>query len=179
MDETKVEAPVIEHGFMQEVKPEEEKKVEPVDFFARIVRPHNKKSREVTQEDVPRLIKEANVLYNICFTRCGIYNGAHAVHHSQIDDTDPLNFFVTAAKEIIINPVMTRHTNALVDSKEGCVTFWDTPEKVVGRYHKSEFDFITLTSEEKLSEKFHISLVGKDSKIFQHETDHANGILIY
>lgn len=179
MEETKIEAPVVEHGFIQEVKAEDVKKEEPIDFLAKLVKPHNNKSRPVVDTDIPRVIEDAKVMFNLCYTHCGIYNGAHAVHNSQINDTDPLNFFVTASQEIIINPVITRHTNALVDSIEGCITFNDKPEKVVGRFHKVEVDCQTLNKDEKFSEMLHLKLTGKDSKIFQHEIDHSNGILIY
>lgn len=204
MDEAKVEVPVIEHGLMQEVgmAPKEGDTVVtsatadgpkdivvngptdvpvngPVDFFARIVPPHHNKSRPVTEADLPKVMEEGKVLYNLCYTRCGRYNGAHAVHHSQIDDKDPMNFFITADREIIINPTMTRHTKALVDSKEGCVTFFDNPEKIVGRFHKIEVDFQTITKEDKLSEVFHVELTGKASKIFQHEIGHGNAEYIY
>ena len=157
----------------------EEPKKEPIDFFAKLVKPHNKKSRPVVDTDIPRVIEDAKVMYNLCYTQCGIYPGAHAVHNSQINDIDPLNFFVTASKEIFINPVITRHTKAFVDSKEGCLTFYDKPEKIVGRFHKTEIDCQTLNKDEKLSEVIHLKLQGKDSKIWQHEIDHSNGILIY
>jgi len=163
-----------------EVKKEDlEGKKEPIDFFSKLVKPHNKKSRPVVETDIPRLIEDAKTMFNLCYTRCGNYNGAHAVHHSQIDDIDPLNFFVTAGQEIFINPVITRHTKTTVSSKEGCLSFYNLPEKIVERYHKCEFSCQTLNKDNKLSEKIHLKMQGKDAKVFSHEIDHANCIYIY
>lgn len=157
----------------------EKAKIEPIDYLSKLVKPHNKISREVTEADIPRLIEDAKILFNLCYTQCGPYPGAYAVHDSQINDTDPLNFFVTASQEIIINPVITRHVNTLTDSKEGCLSFHDKPEKIVSRFHKIEVDCRTLNKEEKLSEVIKLKLSGKDSKVFQHEIQHGLGEYIY
>jgi len=183
-NENKIEAPVIEHGFIQEVGKEEvevknEDIKEPTDFTLRLVSPHKKVSRDVTDSDIPRLLDEAKILYNLCYSMVGIYPGAYAVHHSQIDDKDPLNFFVTANKEIIINPVITRHTKTTVDSKEGCVTFSDKPEKIIQRYHKIEVDYRTLDNDGKLTDIIHTNVQGKNAFILQHEIDHASSKYIY
>lgn len=170
---------------MKEVKDLETKDVvvdgdkKPIDFFSRIVLPHKVKSREVTEDDIPTILEDGKVLYNLCFTQCGDYKGAYAVHHSQINDHSPLNFFINNQAEIIINPVITRHTRHTVDSKEGCISFPYSPEQIVQRYHKIEVDFRTLTKENKLSELRHLELSGKMAFIFQHEISHANAEYIY
>ena len=165
----------------KEVKDKEvpvEKK-EPVDFTLRIVKPHTVISAPVTEEDVPRLIEDAKVMYNLCYTVVGRYPGAYAVAHAQIDDKKPLRFFVTSMQEIIINPVITRHTKTPVDSKEGCITFSDKDQKIMPRYHKIEVDMQTLTADGKLSEVQHVCLSGRDAFMFQHEIDHMNALYIY
>jgi peptide deformylase len=187
MEENKtIEAPVIEHGFMQEVTKEElateikdNKKEEPTDFTLRLVKPHTKVSRDVITDDLPRVLEEAKVLYNLCYSLVGIYPGAHAMAHPQIDDKDPLRFFVTANKEIIINPKITRHTKTPVDSKEGCMSYSDQPKKMVGRYHKVEVDYQTLDNDGKLTEVMHSNIQGKNSFITQHEVDHLDAKYIY
>ena len=89
----------------------------------RIVPAHKKVSREVTEKDIDRVIEEVRVLHAICFEKVGIYRGAYAMAHPQIDDKDPLRLFVTVDKKIIINPVITNKTKYQVDSREGCVTY--------------------------------------------------------
>ena len=43
----------------------EEKKEE--NLLLRVVPPHSKVSREVLESDIERVVKEATVLYNLCF----------------------------------------------------------------------------------------------------------------
>lgn len=151
----------------------------------RLVKPHSKKSRSVTETDVNRVVEESVVLYELCFTPVGLYKGAFAVHHSQIDDKDPLNFFVSADKRIIINPTITRHSNYLVDSKEACLTFPEKEQIVVPRWQKCEIDYVTIMVDPKDNKKFKLSSVikeklnGPSAFIIQHEVNRGNGTYIY
>jgi peptide deformylase len=152
------------------------------DLSMRIVPPHNKVSRPVTQEDMKRVMVEAYILRDLCFTPNGLYGTAFAMHHSQIENEDPLNFFVMNDGRVIINPAMTRHTNHPVDSVEGCMTYPEFNQKVVQRYQKIEVDFQTAEGTEEeptLSDVMKSSLSGKDAKIFQHEMDHGTGKYIF
>lgn len=151
----------------------------------RVVPPHSKVSREVTEKDVIRVTEEAKILYAICFEPMGLYKGAHAMAHPQIDDKDPLRFFVTSDRKIIINPVITRHSNYFVDSTEGCRTFSDKQQVIVPRWQKIEVDYVTIMLDPKDKEKFklssgqHDNLSGFPAFIVQHETDHLNAKYIY
>jgi len=151
----------------------------------RVVKPHGKKSREVTKDDVDKVVKEAMVMFELCFTPVGMYNFAYAIAHPQIDDKDPLAFFITADKKIIINPKITRHSNYTKDSKEGCVTFNDMPENIVQRWHKIEVEYVTIMVDPEDENKFTLSspinekLSSKTSVIYQHEIDHLEGKCIY
>lgn len=152
-------------------------------FLTRYVKPHTKVSREVTEADVPRVVEEAHVLYNLCFTQTSRYAGAYAVAHPQIDDKDPLRFFVTKDKMIVINPVITRHTHHLINYREGCTSFPDKAPVVTQRWNKCEMDYQTLEDDGKggvkLSDKIHAELEGHDAKVVQHEIDHLCGVLLY
>lgn len=181
---------IDENGEEKEIKekPQEasaEMKIPEDSVLARLVAPHELKSRQVTKEDIDCVVNDSKILYEICFTVFGPYHGAYAMHHSQIDAKDPLNFFVTADRQIIINPVITRHTNYTVDSKEGCVTFPNSIWEIVPRWHKIEVEYITIMSDPDNEGKFKFSNViaedwsGKDAKIFQHEFDHGEGKYIY
>lgn len=158
----------------------EQKTEEPIDFLKRIVPPHTKVSREVTDEDVQRVIEEAKVLYNICFSQNGPYNGAIAMAHPQIDDKDPLRFFVTASAELIINPVITRQSDFKVDSVEGCYTYPSLkPLRNVPRSNKIDVEFQTIESDGQLSRIGFKKLSGRESKIWQHEIGHLDAKYIY
>lgn len=154
-------------------------------MLGRLVKPHSKKSREVTNKDIKRVLEEVKILHELCFLPTGKYNGAYAMHHGQIDDRDPLSLFVTADHKIIINPVITRHSGYTVDSKEGCVTYPDKEQIIVQRWHKMELDFVTIMTDPKDSTKFqlssimHGSLSGPEAFCFQHEIDHGDSKYIY
>jgi len=161
----------------------EEKKVSEV--LKRLVPPHKKASRTVTEADLDRVMEEAKILYKICFESIGDYTGAFAMHHSQIDDKDPLSLFVTCDRKIVINPVITRHSNYTTDSKEACMSFADRPQIIVPRWHKIEVDYITIMVDPDDKDKFKLSGVQKEkfsslpSFIWQHEIDHGNAQFIY
>jgi len=152
---------------------------------ARLVPSHKKDSRDVTEADIDRVIEEAKILYEICFTPVGDYNGAFAMAHSQIDDKDPMKLFVTRERSIIINAKITRHSNYTVDSEEACVSFPDRPQIIVPRWHKIEVEYMTIMVDPEDKDKFKLSSVqkeslsGRESFVWQHEIDHQNSQFIY
>lgn len=154
----------------------------PVDVAARIVPPHSKISREVTAEDLKRIIVDAYVLRDLCFAKNGLFISAYAMAHPQIDAVDPLNFFVMNDGRVIVNPKITNHTKHTVDSQEACMTFPNLDQRVVQRYNKIDVDFQSIEGgeeEPKLTEVMHVSLSGKEAKIFQHEISHLLGSYIF
>ena len=150
-----------------------------------MVPPHDKISRLVTERDVPRVVEAAKILHEICFAANGRYNGAYAMHHSQIEDKDPLQLFVTWDRKIIINPVITRHSNYFADSKEACMSFPMEDQVIVPRWQKIEVDYVTIMSDPGKEGEFKLSSVqqeklsGPESFVWQHEIDHGEGKLIY
>lgn len=160
---------------------EPEKKEEATNFLVRLMPPHKLKSRIVKDEDIPRLVEDLKVMYNLCFTQNGPYAGNYAICHPQIDNTDPLRAFVTSTKEILINPKIIKHTKAYVDSLEGCATFPQNPPKIVNRFNKITVEFQTLNGQDeiKLSPVITEEVSGLRAKIFQHEISHMAGKYIY
>jgi len=166
-----------------EVKTEEQPKLSVYDeanrVLDKIVKPHNKKSRPITEEDIPRIVEDSKTLYEICLV------GAYAMHHSQINSEDPLSFFVTKNREIIINPIITRHSNYTTDSKEGCMSFMGMERVTVQRWPKMEVTYQTITVDPedktkfKLSNPIEDSVSGRTSFVFQHEMDHGEAKFIY
>jgi hypothetical protein len=116
-------------------------------YLARYVPPHNKPSRLVTEEDVPKIVEEGKVMINLCRIPRGGARGAEAIAHMQIEDKDPLAFFVTQKGEVIINPEIVRHSCYMVDKEEGCMSFPAELPKKVFRYHKTDTKFQTLVKD--------------------------------
>lgn len=153
-------------------------------YLARYVAPHNKPSREVMPEDIDRVLSEGEVMYNLCIIpRGGAANGAEAVAHMQIENDDPLAFFVTRRGEFVVNPKIGRTTNYYVDKDEGCMSFPAEPTKRVQRFHKVDVTFQTLVNGPEgkpvLSDAKTVGLSGHGAQVFQHECAHINGWNIY
>jgi len=155
------------------------------DLVGKIVKPHTKKSRPVTDDDTNKIQDDLQVLYQLCRTPVGMYQGAYAMAHAQINDTDPLQLFVMNNMLIVCNPVITRHSGYTKDSKEACVTFSDREMTTVQRWQKIDCEYQTIqvdptdSTKFKLSETIKESLSGRSAWIFQHEADHGSGCYIY
>jgi peptide deformylase len=198
MDNEKIEVPVIENSLVidadllptpatQDEKSDEIKALElRVELSKRYVEPHTKVSRQVTEEDLKRVQEEGEIMWQLCYLGRGVYPSANAVAHPQIDDQDPLAFFMTLDGKFIINPVITKHSSYTVDKREGCLSYPEEPEIMVKRWHKCEVDFQTLSwegeGEDKkiiLSKVIHDIFSGFEANIWQHEIDHLNAKYIY
>ena len=187
-DPTVFEAPVIEHGYVQEVeeaKGEEDRASAIVkeyeDLIGRIVPPHRKVAREMTDEDANKVQDDLQVLYRLCFTPHGLYRGAYAMAHPQIDDKDPLRLFVMSNMLIVCNPRITRHSNYTVDSEEACMSFSVKPMTTVQRWQKIDVEYRTIIVDPEDEKKFKLSelktekVSGPPAKVFAHEIDHLDG----
>jgi peptide deformylase len=175
----------IEHRIIDTEVVELVKEVPADSVLKRIVPAHNKKSRDAVESDVEKIVEEVGVLHAICFEQNGRYKGAYAMHHSQIESEDPINFFVTWDRMIIINPVVLRHSNYTKDSKEACMSFPTQEETIIQRWQKMDVEYTTIMSDPDNEGKFKLSsrqiesLSGPTAFIYQHEISHGNGILIY
>ena len=67
-----------------------------------IIAPHKNKSRPVTEADIARVLEDAKNMQAHVVEKCV------ALAHCQIESKDPLRFFVTKNREIVINPVIIR-----------------------------------------------------------------------
>lgn len=154
-------------------------------YLERYVKPHNKPSRLVTEADIPRMLDEAKVMLALCSIPHGYAGGAAAIAHTQIDDKDPLRCFVLKDGFLIVNPVITSHTNAYVDRKEGCMSFPAEDQITVQRFNRITVEFQAVTPSKDdpnklvLSETREENLSGHVSHVFQHECSHLAGISIY
>ena len=122
-----------------------------------IVPPTHMKSRLATEKDTEEIAKLAPVLYALCYDKIGAYKGALSIHHSQVNNTDPINFWVTAERKIYINPTIVRHSNYFSDSKEACMSFNMMPPITVQRWHKIEVTYQTIMVDPENPEKFKLT----------------------
>ena len=147
--------------------------------------PHNKKSRWVTSADLPKSVADARDMVAMCHIPRGKYSGIAALAHSQIEDKDPLRFFVLPTGMVVINPVITNHTRIPVFKEEGCMSHIDKePKKMIPRFNKITVIYQTLIRKDEksdpiLSKPTTEELSGGPSHTFQHEVSHLNGISIY
>ena len=166
-----------------------------------IVNPHKKVSRLVTEKDLERVFIDAEAIYKLLDKPIGLYNSFYALAHAQCVNDDPLRFFVTNNKLagdswffnnpvktlVIINPVITRHTNSPIESEEGCASYAFMPKTKVNRYNKCEVEYNELdfyknvdgTFKPVLSPRKRAQLSGIVARVWQHEIDHMDGKYIY
>ena len=149
-----------------------------IELIKLYVEPYEKVSKKVEKRDIKTIIDIKDKLKDLCNLSVGRNKGALAIAHCQVTKKDPLCFFITNTGEIIINPVITRHTRHTVDSEEGCMSFpfWDPIN--VPRYHKCEVEYLTLDEDNNFVEKTE-NISGTRAKMFQHEIQHFQGSFIY
>lgn len=164
-----------------------ERKVELADKY---VAPHKKASRRVKAEDLPRVIEDAKIMHEMCMVGRGEYNTAYALAHSQIDDQDPLRFFVSIKGEVYINPFIVSSNHVMKQIQEGCMTYPDEPMRTVTRFEKVTVKYRTIAHKvnpatgETLGEPYLTNEITSDfdgmmAQIMQHECQHLNGWDIY
>jgi len=158
----------------------EEKRMRIEGYF---VAPHSKVARLVKEGDLPRVMADAEKMLEICFNGRGMYPSAFSVNHAQIDDQDPLRFFVVNNGDIIVNPVIVGHTNFLEDKKEGSLSHPVELMKKVPRFNKVDLQFQLIEMVEggdpKLTEPITTKYNGRYSEIIQHQCQQLNGSTIY
>jgi peptide deformylase len=155
------------------------------------VKPHNKKSRKVTEEDLDRVLEDAPIMHEMCLVGRGDYTTAYAIAHPQINDEDPLAFYVTFEGQIVINPHIINHTRHFVDKREGCMSYPEEPMKTVLRYNKVTARYQTVVTNVEKDEKGEDKTVyklspdvetkyeGAEAQVVQHECSHLLGHNIY
>ena len=143
-------------------------------------------SRPVQSRDVPKIIKIAEAMARQCGEPIGHWKrGGFALADPQIDQEDPMRFYVLKTGAIIINPEIVKHTNHKVVSKdEGCLSFSNRPPTDVERYRAIHLQFQTIVKDPindqwMLGPEEIINLKGLEAFVAQHEIDHMDGKTIY
>lgn len=143
-----------------------------------IVKPHRQKSREVTTDDIARVLSAVPDMRTLFGPR------TVALAHAQVDDRDPLRFFVLAGQWlehrqiIIVNPRITRAGKQLVESLEGCHTYQDRASIIKNRKRLLTVEYQVIR-DGKLSEYLPEDLKNFLAFVFQHELDHMDAIYCY
>jgi peptide deformylase len=151
----------------------------------RYCEPHNVKSKWVEDTDLPRVLADGKDLVAMCNLPRGKYSGIAALSHPQIDNKNPLRFFVLPNGMVVINPVIIKHTKVPLFKNEACMSYPDKPVKtMVPRYNKITVTYQTLSkldekSDAVLSNPITEELSGGTAHVFQHKIAHLNGNNLY
>ncbi len=143
----------------------------------KIVAHHTKKSRLVKESEYDKVQKLALEMVEFCINGVGIHERGYAIAHMQVEDNDPMRFFVTLSGEIVINPIITRHTKTPTMKREGCLSYPEDRPVFVERFTKCDVEYISIY--DGVVEKKTDSVRGLEAQIFQHEIDHMDGISIF
>lgn len=157
---------------------------ESMKYLQRYVPPHKVKSRWVVATDLDRVLSEGQVMLQLCTIPHGMYGNANAIAHPQIEDKDPLRFFVTNNGLVIINPVCTSHTKYPVFKNQGCMSHPSEPIKtMVKSFNKITVKYQMLikddTEKPRISPPQEVTYNGNLAEVFVHELCHLNSTTIY
>lgn len=137
-----------------------------------------KTSRNVKEEDMEKVKSLAEGMIELCRQELGIYPYAYAIAHCQIDHDDPMRFFVGHHGRLIINPKIEPIYEDTSTELEGCYSYPYRPPKKVKRFKEVFVEYTEVEANGKTKKKKK-KLDGMQSRVFQHEIDHFNGIHIY
>lgn len=83
----------------------------------------------------------------------------------------PLSLFRPLHPTVFINPRLMKHGKDKEAIEEGCLSVKNTYHPITRSYE------VTLEARNEKGQKFRVTASGLLARIFQHETDHLNGIL--
>jgi len=141
-----------------------------------------KQSRKCTEADLPNIRALALEIKDLCgkpLLKCK--GGALAIAHCQVDQNDPMRFFVMQDGSVVINPSIREYRGKPIRNNEGCMSFADCPVQIgVMRHKKIVVNCITLASPDaEEEERVGLEVTGTMAYVFQHEVDHMNGKHIF
>ena len=140
-----------------------------------IVPPHRKVSRAVTVADYDRVIETEKAMRAWMLSKYSCVGLAHP----QVDDQDPLAFFITLEEplKIILNPRIIFGSGMTISSKEGCMTYPDKEHIYHDRHKAITVEFEVFKGKKLVKKKKLIS--GFLAVVYQHEIDHLNAKYCY
>ena len=135
---------------------------------------HRKVSRKVGLSDYKRVVEEGRMMGELMYfdpTRHCV-----GIAHPQVDDKDPLAFFITQ-EILVINPKIIMRSTSKHKSDEGCMTFPGRPHLKKSRFDRVLVEYETI--EFGVHQKYRRWVSGHEADIFQHEVDHLLGKYCY
>jgi peptide deformylase len=148
---------------------------------ARYCDPHTLKSKWVEDIDLPRVLSDGKDLVAMCNLPRGRYSGIAALAHTQIDDKNPLRFFVFPKGMVIINPIIIKNTSVPLFKNEASMSYPDKDVKtMIPRYNKITVMYQTLFKKDEdsdviLSDPITEELSGGAAHVFQANVGYLNG----
>lgn len=142
----------------------------------------DKQSRSVMAKDIKKVRKLIPEMHKLCHEPLGFHtNGAYAIAHCQVDQEDPLRFFVLVDGTAVLNPTINKHLGETVRHAEGCMSDAHVSHLAsIPRYKKLIVSFTGLEdADAEMEEVDHLTITGNLAFIFQHEVDHMNGKHVY
>lgn len=147
----------------------------------KVLEKHSAKiSREVTEKDLKVVKDDSKDLLRTCLEPIGIHKGAYAMAHPQIEEEDPLRYFVMRSGYGYINPVIVKQCQPY-KMIEGCMSFPTKPCKRVDRFNLIVVKYVPFIvgREIDLNNVVEVKFSGLEAAIFQHEIGHFDLNLIY
>lgn len=142
--------------------------------------PAGRGSRLCTGVDRDRIMQAIPDMLAACFVPLSAHTeGAVAIAHCQVDQEDPLRFFVHRDGYAVLNPVIHRRMGQPFKYREGCMSFAARGLRLVDRYRTVEASFQVLRKDGKTEDFARVRLDGQLAIVFQHEVDHMNGRHIF
>ena len=135
--------------------------------------PNQCKRNSLPVEDIEAIKPLIEEMLLLCKRPIGKKTGGLALAHCQIDHDKPLQFFVFANGDVVINPKIIER-NGKFKHKEGCLSYPFREDVLVDRYNEIDVEYLDINGERR--EEFR---EGINACIFQHEIDHFNGKHIY
>jgi len=141
----------------------------------KIVEPHQKVSRPVTNADRERVQEVGEAMTKWMMSKYSCVGLAHP----QVDDLDPMALFVALDEplRIICNPKIIKASSVMIDSKEGCMTYPDKEHTIKKRHLCITVEYEVFKNK-KLIKKTKL-VTGFLAVVYQHEIDHLNAKYCY
>lgn len=136
---------------------------------------HAKVSRYVTRLDREYVEKTAKDMRSWMKTKYKCVGLAHP----QIDDNDPMAFFITLEEPhiVILNPKIVSTGVSYVRSLEGCMTYPDREHIYHDRHKVVQVEYEVFKGKKMVKKTKRVA--GFLALVYQHEIDHLNGKYCY
>lgn len=144
-----------------------------------------KKTEKITKFNTPELKELINDMMDTVIKEDGVGLAAPQINVSksifvipedyapEIKGVNPLTWLKPKTQTVFINPEIIYHSEEKEEIEEGCLSV-----KGADMYHPTSRSYeVTIRARDEKGKRFKVRGEGLLARIFQHETDHLNGIL--